>query len=158
VGSAGAALIAVQFVVITFIATVRGRATAGAVSAFATPTVVHLGATLVISAAMSAPWATLYPVTLVIVVCGVGGLFYVAAVMRRARRQAEYEPVWQDWLWHGVGPGAMYAVLAVSPLLRPSALSLSFDLTAAAVLCLVIVGIHNAWDTVTHMVVVRGDD
>lgn len=44
VGSSGAALIGVQFVVITLIATIRRRADAATISAFATPTVVHLGA------------------------------------------------------------------------------------------------------------------
>jgi hypothetical protein len=42
VGSAGAALVAIQFVVITLIAAMRLRPTPDSISAFGTPTVVHL--------------------------------------------------------------------------------------------------------------------
>ena len=42
VGSAGAALIGIQFVVVTLIANMRRRPPAEALNAFGTPTVVHL--------------------------------------------------------------------------------------------------------------------
>ena len=42
VGSAGAALIGIQFVVITLIADMRPRPPADSIGAFGTPTVVHL--------------------------------------------------------------------------------------------------------------------
>ncbi len=58
VGSSGAALIGLQFVVVTLIAGLRGRTDAAALSAFATPTVMHLTAALVIAATMCAPWPT----------------------------------------------------------------------------------------------------
>ena len=57
VGSSAGALIGLQFVVIALIADmpiVRGQAQAGA--AFATPTIVHFGAVLLLSAIVSAPW------------------------------------------------------------------------------------------------------
>ena len=50
-------LIGLQFVVITLIADkpmIPGQAQAG--DAFATPTIVHFGAVLLLSAALSAPW------------------------------------------------------------------------------------------------------
>ena len=50
VGSAGAALIGVQFVVVTLIATVRKPTTAESLHAFGTPTVVYLGSALLVSA------------------------------------------------------------------------------------------------------------
>ena len=52
-GSAAAALIGIQFVVIAFVAARSRLVSAETISAFATPTVVHLGAALVISALMS---------------------------------------------------------------------------------------------------------
>src|SRR3954453_21034718 len=59
VGSSGAALIGIQFVVMTLIASMRQRATADTLSAFGTPTVVHFSGALVVSAVMSAPWRSL---------------------------------------------------------------------------------------------------
>lgn len=46
VGSSAAALIGIQFVVITLIANMRRPATADSISAFGTPTVVHLATTV----------------------------------------------------------------------------------------------------------------
>ena len=43
VGSSGAALIGIQFVVMALIANMRARPTADSLSAFGTPTVVHVG-------------------------------------------------------------------------------------------------------------------
>src|ERR1019366_7033350 len=57
VGSSAGALIGLQFVVITLIADMPiapGQAQAG--DAFATPTVVHFAAVLLLSAIVSAPW------------------------------------------------------------------------------------------------------
>src|SRR5207237_2953520 len=57
VGSSAGALIGLQFVVISLIADMpmaRGDAAAG--DALATPTIVHLGAALLLSGILSAPW------------------------------------------------------------------------------------------------------
>src|SRR5690348_14150451 len=91
VGSSGAALIGLQFVVITLIADTRTRGTAGSISAFGTPTVVHLGGALLISAIMSAPWPTLLSVAIVLTAFGIIGIGYGATVVSRARRQTDYK-------------------------------------------------------------------
>jgi hypothetical protein len=57
VGSAAGALIGLQFVVITLVATMPhapGQEQAG--GAYATPTIVHFGSVLLLSAVLSAPW------------------------------------------------------------------------------------------------------
>src|SRR5690242_4277499 len=57
VGSSAGALIGLQFVVITLIAQMPIRAgMAQASSAFATPTIVHFAAVLLLSAVLSVPW------------------------------------------------------------------------------------------------------
>jgi len=56
-GSSAGALIGLQFVVMTLVAempTVRDVERSG--SAFATPTIVHFGVALLLSAVISAPW------------------------------------------------------------------------------------------------------
>ena len=90
VGSSGAALIGVQFVVVALITNLRMRATAESISAFGTPTVVHFGGTVLVSAIMSAPWPSL--VLPSVALCGVGGLGYGAIVIHRTRRQTVYAP------------------------------------------------------------------
>ena len=57
VGSSAGALIGLQFVVITLIAEIPVvRDVERASSAFATPTIVHFGSVLLLSAVISAPW------------------------------------------------------------------------------------------------------
>ncbi|HVO11784.1 MAG TPA: hypothetical protein VMX54_13685 [Vicinamibacteria bacterium] len=149
VGSSGGALIGIQFVVITLIAGMRHRAEE-AVSAFATPTVVHFAAALLVSAIMSAPWPALAQADVALAACGLGGLAYAVAVIRRARRQTDYRPVWEDWLWYAVLPCGAYLALSMSALFLRSAAALY--VIAASALSLLLIGVHNAWDSVTHLV------
>src|SRR6476620_8653831 len=79
IGSSAAALTGLQFVVIVLGAAMN-RGNADANRAFGTPTIVHFCAVLLIAATISAPWTSLSSVALVLGLCGVGGLVYVALV------------------------------------------------------------------------------
>jgi hypothetical protein len=153
VGSSGAALIGIQFVVMTLIANMRERPTADSLSAFGTPTVVHLAGALLVSATMSAPWPSLFPPSVALVICGLGGLAYGTVVIHRARRQTFYKPLWEDWVWHALLPCSIYAALTLTALFLRTATQLALFVIGAAALGLLLVGIHNAWDTVTHVLV-----
>jgi len=153
VGGAAAALISVQFVVIALIANRRSRVSEETINAFGTPTVVHLGGALVVSAIMCAPFASLVLVSVALALCGLSGLIYVAMVIRRARRQKTYEPVGEDWVWHAVLPSAIYAALTLAALLLDATRRLPPFVIGGAALVLLLVGIHNAWDSVTHHVI-----
>lgn len=150
IGSSGGALIGLQFVVITLIAD-RHNASMGSLNAFATPTVVHFTGALAVSAIMSAPWASLTALSFALMACGVAGLAYGAVVIRRARRQSEYEPVLEDWLWYLVFPCAAYAALAASGLWLHEQHEDAFFGIAGCALALLLIGIHNSWDSVTHI-------
>jgi hypothetical protein len=110
VGSSAAALTGLQFVVIVLGAEAD---TAGSATtrAFGTPTVVHFCAVLFVAAVLSAPWHALSSVGLVLGACGVAGVAYALQVVRHARRQTAYVPVFEDWLWHGVLPLIGYGAL-----------------------------------------------
>lgn len=152
VGSSAATLIGVQFVVIALVANLRRRTSLESISAFGTPTVVHLGAALLVSATMSAPWPGLRATSVALGLCGLSGMAYVASVIRRARRQTAYKPVQEDWFWHAIVPGSVYAALAMAAiLLRRTPQGALFGV-GGALLGLLLVGVHNAWDTVTFMV------
>ncbi|HVP14938.1 MAG TPA: hypothetical protein VMS88_05305 [Terriglobales bacterium] len=158
VGSSGAALIGLQFVVITLIAALRRRTAADTLGAFGTPTVVLFAGALIVSLVMSAPWQSLAAVSIALVLCGLGGLVYGAVVVLRARKQSGYEPVWEDWLWFAILPcGACAALLVGALFLRASTVSALYVIGAAA-LALLLIGIHNAWDTITHLVVSGSQD
>jgi hypothetical protein len=158
VGSSGAALIGLQFVVITLIAGMRKRTTVDTINAFGTPTVVHFAGALLVSAMMSAPWPSLIPTSVALVLCGLGGLAYGQIVIRRGRRQTGYKPVREDWLWYAVLPSSIYAVLTLAALFLSSATRLALFVIGAAALGLLFMGIRNAWDTVVHMVVADSQD
>jgi hypothetical protein len=154
VGSAAGALIGLQFVVMTLIAEkppVRG-AEAGA--AFGTPTIIHFGTTLLLSALLHAPWPTIAPAAALCGLVGVGGAGYVVVVARRMRNQDVYEPEFEDWLFHLALPLAAYAVLAVSSLAAFSYTREALFGVGAAALLLLFIGIHNAWDAVAYHVYV----
>jgi hypothetical protein len=152
VGSSGGALIGLQFVVITLIADRRRFADAASLSAFGTPTVVHFSGALLVSAVMSAPWPSLLPPAVMLSICGASGIVYSAIVIRRARRQTGYQPVAEDWVWYVALPCLSYAALVVSAVVLRTDAERGLFVTAAAALALLLVGIHNAWDTVTHIV------
>jgi hypothetical protein len=152
VGSSAAALTGLMFVVITLIADLEAQRTSGgALAAFGTPTVVHFCAALIVSAILSAPWHSLTRVAAAVAVCGIWGVTYTLIVARRARRQNTYQPVFEDWLWHTVLPLGSYAALLLAAIVLPGNAERSLFVVAAAVLSLVLIGIHNSWDTVTYL-------
>src|SRR6478735_3039707 len=94
VGSSAGALIGLQFVVLTLIASRPvGAGTAQAGHAFATPTIVHFGAVLRLAGILSVPWREVAPAAVLLGLCGLMGIVYAAVVSRRMRRQGAYKPV-----------------------------------------------------------------
>jgi hypothetical protein len=152
VGTSAGALIGLQFVVMTLIADSRVRTQTGGLSAFGTPTAVHLTGALVVSAIMSAPWPSLDPLSIVLGLCGIGGLTYAAIVIRRAFRQTDYQPVWQDWVWYMALPCTAYATLLFDAVFLRGHNPITLFITAAVALGLLLIGVHNAWDSVMHVV------
>jgi hypothetical protein len=157
VGSSAGALTGLQFVVITLVVqTGRVRGRGETISAFGTPNVVHFCAALIVASILSAPWSVLRPAGLAVAGCGVLGVFYSVVVLRRARRQREYQPVFEDWLWHTILPAIAYSALLVAgAVLEWNSEDVLFVIGTATLL-LVFVGIHNAWDTVTYVTVGQG--
>jgi hypothetical protein len=152
VGSSGAALTGLMFVVITLINDSARRRTEAAIAAFSTPTIIHFGAALLVSAIISAPWKTLGPVGLTIGLGGVASLIYITIVIARMFKVSVYKPVLEDWMFHAVLPAISYLTLlgsAVSLARHPEA---SLFAIGGATLLLLFIGIHNAWDTVTFLV------
>src|SRR6266851_4334206 len=146
-----------MFVVVTLIAGVRVRVSAQseAFATFNTPNVVHFCLALLVAAILSAPWQALWQAGVLLGLCGLGGVTYVVIVLRRVRRQTDYEPVLEDWLWHTVLPLVSYTALVVAAIVLPGNAALALFGTGAVTVLLLFTGIHNAWDTVTYVVIER---
>lgn len=155
VGSSAGALVGLQFVAIALIADMpiaEGQAQAG--DAFGTPTIVHFGAVLLLSAVLSAPWHRIAAVSVLWGALGLGGIVYEIIVARRMRTQTVYRPEFEDWLCHVLLPIVAYATLALSACAAIFHFGAALFGVATAALLLLFVGIHNAWDAVTYHVFV----
>jgi hypothetical protein len=155
VGSSAAALTGLMFVVVTLIKESDIPRSSGTLAAFGTPTVVHFCAALVIAAVLTAPWRTPTNVAAAVGIVGAAGLIYTLMVVQRARKQTDYQAVLEDWLFHTVFPIAAYAGILIAAAVLGKDPDRSLFAIGAAVLALVLIGIHNAWDTVTYVAVAR---
>jgi hypothetical protein len=160
VGSAAGALIGLQFVVMTLIADrPEGHppdAAAGA--AFGSPTIVHFAATLVLAAILHAPWPKIATAATAWGLLGICGVAYSILVVRRMWRQTAYQPVFEDWLFHALLPIVAYSTLAVSAFTNEAHARDALFAVGGAGLLLLLIGIHNSWDAVTHHVLTRNTE
>ncbi len=62
--------------------------------------------------------------------------------------------MWQDWLWHAILPCVVYAALALAGLFLRTAPRPAMFVIGGTALALLLIGIRNAWDTVTYVVIV----
>ena len=154
VGSAAGALIGLQFVVMTLIAERPSAGAGDAASAFGTPTVVHFGCSLLISALIRVPWPDLLTGCLSGGAVGLAGLVYMAVTVRRMRRQSAYQLDWEDRIFHVVLPIFAYGAITLSSLAAIRYERQAMFGVGVATLLLLFIGIHNAWDAVAYQVFV----
>ena len=155
VGSAAAALVGLQFVVVTLIAERPALRVAEAGAAFATPTIVHFCAVLLLSAVLRAPWQAITPALVLWGLLGLGGVAYTVVVARHMRLQTAYRPVFVDWVFNVLLPLTGYTLLALSALAAPSHMRESLFAVGVAALLLLFIGIHNAWDSAVYIALER---
>ena len=157
-GSAAGALIGLQFVAMTLIA---GKLSAAADrqtgAAFATPSVVHFGAVLLLSALLCAPWQSIVFFTFFLCAFGIIGTVYAFIVSVRMHRQAAYEPVFEDWLFHAILPCGAYLVTAISACTAFTSPRTSLFFIGGSALVILFVGIHNVWDAVVYHIFLTKD-
>jgi hypothetical protein len=155
VGAAAGALIGLQFVVMTLMASRPPRmASAKTAAAFATPTIVHFSAALLLCALMRVPWPALADPAACWGLIGAGGLIYTALIGWRMGRQTVYRPVLEDWTFHLAGPIVAYGLLTAAAPLAFGHMTIALFAVAGSTLMLLFVGIHNAWDATAYHVFV----
>ena len=157
-GTAAAALTGLQFIVQTLLASREVRAFTGenpeeGIAAFGSPTVVHFALALFFSAVMCAPWPGTGELRVTLGIFGLLALLYSGIVLRRTRRQTSYTPTAYDWFWHIMLPAAAYVGVLVGALLLGDGVTGALFAVGGATLLLILVGIHNSWDTVTYITI-----
>ena len=155
VGSAAGALIGLQFVVVTLVAERAQLPTVQAGASFATPTIVHFSVALLISALLRAPWKEITYAAVLWGLIGACGMVYTVIVARRMREQTDYQPEFEDWLFHALLPLTAYTILTLSAFAASSFTHEALFAVGGAVLLLLFSGIHNAWDGVAYHVFVK---
>jgi hypothetical protein len=133
------------------VADLPGRADAGTIDTFGTPTVVHFCAVLLVSSLLSAPWPALSQAAAAIGILGAAGVIYGLIVVRRARNVKGYKPEMEDWIFHCVLPLVAYVTLLAAGITLTFSHVIALFGVALFTLILLFVGIHNAWDTVTYV-------
>lgn len=151
VGSSAAALTGLQFVVIALRAETRTTRDAAMTDAFATPTIVHFCAVLLLAAVFTTPRHTIVSLTTCLLVIGAAGVIYALRVIVRARHQRAYKPVLEDWIWHVGLPVFAYAWLFAAGVFVPRSSEEALYFVAGSALLLLFIGIHNAWDAAVWM-------
>lgn len=153
-GASAATLTGLMFVVVTLVARderLEGRH--DGFSTFSTPTVVHFGAVLLISAVLLAPWPTFAGPLLLVGLGGLAGIIHMSRVMWRTKRLSSYAADADDWIWYVVVPLGAYVALLVGAFVMAVAPSAAMFVIGGAVVVLIFTGIRNSWDVVTYITV-----
>ncbi|HEX2330435.1 MAG TPA: hypothetical protein VHN74_17050 [Candidatus Angelobacter sp.] len=153
VGSSAGALTGLQFVVMALISDLEMYPSMLEVRAFATPTIVHFCAALLVSAVATAPWNSLAAAGIAFAVLGSAGLAYSARVIRHAKIQTGYSPDREDWFWYAVMPVCAYSLLLVGGIRVAAHPTDALFVIAGTTILLLINGIHNSWDSITYVAV-----
>jgi hypothetical protein len=155
-GSSAAALTGLVFVVITLVSRPERAEDAHAgISTFATPTVMHFAAVLLVSAVLLAPWRSLVHPGVVVSLIGLSGVAYVLRVMHRTTRLTIYTADLEDWAWFSILPLVAYGAMTAGAIALAAAPLQALFIIAGVVVLLIFIGIRNAWDIVTY-IAIRG--
>ncbi len=156
-GTAAATLTGLMFVATSLAAGVAHDLSSldAGIDAFNTPTVVHFGVVLLAAAILSAPWRAFSSLRLVLGLLGLAAIIYLLVVLRRMRGIPNYQPPLKDLLWYVACPLAAYILLTAAALALPARPGPALYVIAAALMALLFLGIHNAWDLVSYFAVVR---
>jgi hypothetical protein len=152
VATAAGALTGLMFVVIALRREQTGSAPVHALRSFATPTIVHFTSVVVISATLTMPRLTKTGIGWLLVFLGAAGLVYMGVVIRTARVRVDFASDLEDTLFHFTLPPVAHGAIVAAGVLTWSDHTWAMYMVAGALLTLLSVGIHNAWDSAVWFV------
>lgn len=156
VGSAAGALTGLQFVVMALIADMPAiDEESQAVTVFSTPSIVNFGVVLLLAAVLVMPWHSLMPISIIWGAAGIVGILYTAITGWRFSRQRAYTPVFEDYFFRVIMPIVGYAVLGTAAFTARTHQRAALFQVAAVALLLLFIGIHDAWDNATYLILYK---
>jgi hypothetical protein len=157
-GSSAGGLTGLTFVVIALSSEAR-RVNLQGLRVYVTPTIVHFGAVLLLSGYLSMPHQGMLSLSLGFGAVGAAGIAYVGFIAANIGRiSPAYIPVIEDWIWNVMLPAIVYGtLLAIGLLIRRRPENCLYA-AAGALLLLMFVGIHNAWDIAVYNIVNKRKD
>jgi hypothetical protein len=159
VGSAAGGLTGLQFVVMALIADMPAiDQESQAVTVFSTPSIVNFGVVLLLAAVLVMPWHSIKPISIIWGVAGAVGILYTAHTGWRFNKQSAYSPVFEDYFFRVIMPIIGYAVLAAAAFTARTHERVALFQVAAVALMLLFIGIHDAWDNATYLILYKRAD
>ena len=150
-GTAAAALVALQFVAASVGAGYLSFDRAAATRTYMTPVIVHFSAVLFACAAGLIPWHASLTFSLAIGTASVVGLAYSVVLSVRVLGDRGEAVDFDDKLCHGIAPPVSYAVGLAAAALFQRGSPYAAAILAVALLLLLAVNIRNAWDLTLFM-------
>jgi hypothetical protein len=153
IGPAAAGLIGLLFVVVTLTAGLEQSQSSNGQPLYLTPTALHFGVVLTISAIAMAPRLTRATVGIGIglaTLVGLGHAIRSCLGIRRLRR-SQNNPHWSDLWCYGVVPTLAYLGLCAVTVALGLGDAWAVPALAALLLGLLLISIRNAWDLVTYI-------
>jgi hypothetical protein len=149
-GSVAGELIGLLFIVATLAAGRRSPRNQTGQKLFTTPTVVHLGTVVIVSALALAPGTDNNSASVLMVLGALAGVAYTAAVAISLRRN-DNPTHWSDFWLYGAAPAAAYVALTAAASAAVARAPHAAYYVGLVLLLLLILGIRNAWDLVTWL-------
>jgi hypothetical protein len=149
VGTASATLVGLMFVSASIGASVFTERNRHALQAFLSPTVVNFAAALFTCIAVMIPSQTWLSLGLLLTAGGVAGLVYAGRVWIQMIIRRRYQVDAVDRFFYATTPLLGYLLVLASGILLLIHKSWSSEVTAAALVVLLLSGIRNAWDMTT---------
>jgi hypothetical protein len=156
-GSSAGGLTGLTFVVIALASDAK-RINLRGLRVYVTPTIVHFGAVLLLSGYLSMPHQGVLSLSLGFGAAGAAGIAYVAFIAAHIGRiSPTYAPVAEDWIWNVILPAIVYGTLLAVAAFIWRCPEQCLYAVAAALLLLMVIGIHNAWDIAVYNSVNNSD-
>jgi hypothetical protein len=156
--TAAATLVGLMFIAASLGARLVTADTVAMVHTWVTPTILHFGSALFISALITLPTLTSTSFVVFLGIAGVAGLVYDAMVGIGMWRQTASNPLpLNDWLWYVGAPAVSYGLVVITAVGLPGSDSQFLNALALGVALLVASGIRNAWDLMLWIAQQRED-
>jgi hypothetical protein len=147
IGTASGAIVGASFIVASLASGVQERAIG--MRGFISPTAVHLATVLVSSAILTVPKISPLGVALLLGTAGAVGTIYALIVVARIWRM---KLGLEDWCFYALLPVIAYGAIAAAAAMIVLRVDSPLYVLAAALILLLIVGMRNAWDMATFLI------